>query len=147
MYITTYEEKLFKARRATLNWHLNQLYTSIICHCLNILISVTYEKKFDSDSQSHSDDNIILKGLSVLKKTSLFCLSLVHFPSALSVSLNWKKYIFAIMFYSLDNQHTRIHFLKLKLGRNVEDFKFFLRYLPKQISSKIAHSCSFGMAD
>ena len=45
----------------------------------------TYYKKFDSDCQSHSDDSIILKGLSVLK-TSLICLFLVRFSSALLVS-------------------------------------------------------------
>ena len=36
-----------------------------------MLILVIYYKKFDSDCQSHSDDSINLKGLSVLK-TSLF---------------------------------------------------------------------------
>ena len=36
-----------------------------------MLTLVIYYKKFDSDCQSHSDDSIKLKGLSVLK-TSLF---------------------------------------------------------------------------
>ena len=59
--------------------------TSIICHYVNMLILVIYYKKFDSDCQSHCDDSINLKGLSVLK-TSLFCLFLVRFSSALLVS-------------------------------------------------------------
>ena len=60
-------------------------YTSIVFHYVNMLISIIYYEKFDSDCQSHSDDSINLKGLSVLKNIS-FCLFLVRFSSALLVS-------------------------------------------------------------
>ena len=54
-------------------------------HYVNMFMPVIYYKKFDSDCQSHSNDSINLKGLSVLK-TSLFCLFFVRFSSALLVS-------------------------------------------------------------
>ena len=59
--------------------------TSIVCHYVNMLISVTYYKKFDSDCQSHSDDSINLKGLSVLKNISFLFISRSFFIRTISI--------------------------------------------------------------
>ena len=50
-----------------------------------MLISVIYYKKFDSDCQSHSDDSINLKGLSVLKNISFLFISRSFFIRTISI--------------------------------------------------------------
>ena len=54
-----------------------------------MLILVIYYKKFDSDCQSHSDDSINLKGLSVLKTSPFLFISRSFFIRTISI-----QYIF-----------------------------------------------------
>ena len=74
-----------------------------------MLISVIYYKKFDSDCQSHSDDSINLKGLSVLKNISYLFISHSFFIRTISIQFIYieiyilvqKRYI---MFYYAQNK-------------------------------------------
>ena len=50
-----------------------------------MLILVIYYKKFDSDCQSHSDDSINLKGLSVLKTSPFLFISRSFFIRTISI--------------------------------------------------------------
>ena len=50
-----------------------------------MLILVIYYKKFDSDCQSHSDDSINLKGLSVLKTSPFLFISRSFFIRIISI--------------------------------------------------------------
>ena len=56
------------------------IYTFIVCHRVNTLIQVIYQRKFNSNCQSHSDDSINLKGLCAKKHLFFVYFSFILHP-------------------------------------------------------------------
>ena len=93
-----------------------------------MLILVIYFKKFDSDCQSHSDDSIYLKGLSVLKTSLFLFISRSFLIRTISIQyivslLPTYKHIYITLFVAHMHIHIYIAFSDLSLAAFV-----FTRY-------------------
>ena len=100
-----------------------------------MLILVIYYKKFDSDCQSHSDDSINLKGLSVLKTSPFLFISRSFFIRTISIQCMYVCMYVPIHIRNLQLLMTEIYKTKWELNPSFMKEIFVEKHSPYGIRS------------